>query len=120
MPEYSATSSVQSSFITSIASARRASRSPTGAKGMPRVANSRSACAAPIPISRRPSEKWSTVAAILARRAGCLYRFPVTLTPIRTLRVRAAMQASVVQLSKMGSLTSALYQPVADVLSGSR
>ncbi len=57
--------------MTSRPSSKRSKRSFSGGSGMPYAVVSSWFQAAPSPSSSRPSEMWSTVAAMLASTAGC-------------------------------------------------
>jgi hypothetical protein len=62
---------------------------------------------APRPISNRPFETWSIVAACFARRAGCLKAAQLTTVPKRTRVVCVASAASAVQASNKAASSRA-------------
>lgn len=94
-------SSVHSRLSTWQASPSLVIRSRAGQAGSPSMVSAYSSPPAPSPMSSRPPLRWSTVTAILARIAGCRYRFEVTMVPTRTRRVASAIAARMVQASKM-------------------
>jgi hypothetical protein len=76
-----------------------ASRSPGAGNGSPFSSNSTWFHPAPNPRSSRPPASWSRVAAILASSVGGRNPTARTRVPSRTVRVRVARAARVVQHS---------------------